>query len=102
MRFTEEMQQFKFQVKPGSRATIIAVTIAVTIALAALLVLYSVTMDAQARAEQWRAQAQQLEQENKALEDKIDNLGTLDGIKDIAKEELGLVDPDTIIITPEN
>lgn len=102
MSFRDEMSQFKFEVKPGSHVTIVAVSIAVVIALAALLVLHSVTLDAQARAEQWRAQAQQLEQENQALEDKIDNLGTLEGIKDIAKEELGLVDPDTVIITPDN
>ena len=102
MSFRDEMRQFKFKIKPGSLRTTIAVTVAVAIALAALLVLHSVTTDARTRAEQYRAQAQQLEQENQALEDKIDNLGTLEGIKDIAKEELGLVDPDTVIITPEN
>ena len=100
MSFTDEMRQFKFKVKPSSPATVIAVSIAVVIALTALLVLHSVTLDAQARKEQWRAQAQQLEQENQELEEKIDNLGTLEGIKDIAQDELGLVDPDTVIITP--
>lgn len=102
MSFTDGMDQFKFKVKPSSRGTIIAITIAVVVALAALLVLHSVTLDARQRAEQWRAQAQQLEQENQSLEEKIDNLGTLEGIKDIAQEELGLVDPDTVIITPDN
>jgi len=101
MSFTDEMRQFKFAIKPSSRGTIIAIAIALVIVLAALLVLHSVTLDAQNRAEQWRAQAQQLEQENQALEDKIDNLGTLEGIKDIAQEELGMVDPDTVIITPD-
>ena len=102
MSFREEMSQFKFKIKPSSRRTVLAISIALAIALTALLVLHSVATDYQAKAEQWRAQAQQLEQENQALEDKIDNLGTLEGIKDIAKEELGLVDPDTVIITPEN
>ena len=102
MSFWEQMRQFKFRIKPSSRSTVIVVAIAVIIGITAFLVLRSVTLDAQARAEQWRAQAQQLEQENQALEDKIDNLGTLEGIKDIAQDELGLVDPDTIIITPDN
>ena len=102
MSFREQMSQFTFKVKPSSRGTVIAVTIAVVIAIAALLVLHSVTLDAQAQAERWRAQAQQLEQEQQDLEDKIDNLGTLEGIKDIAQDELGLVDPDTVIITPGN
>ena len=39
-----------------------------------------------------------LEDENAALEEKIGNLGTLESIRDIAREILGLVDPDTIII----
>ena len=74
MRFSEQMRQFKFVVKPSSKATIIAIALAVIIALAALLVLRSMTLDAQARMDQARKQAQQLEQENLALEEKIDNL----------------------------
>jgi hypothetical protein len=32
----------------------------------------------------------------------IDSLGTVAGIEQIAREELGLVDPDSVIITPSN
>ena len=39
-----------------------------------------------------------LEQQNRELREDIGCLGTTDSIRDIAKEELGLVDPDTIII----
>ena len=39
-----------------------------------------------------------LEQQNQELREDIDRLGTVDSIRDIAMEELGLVDPDTIII----
>lgn len=102
MSFREQMSQFTFKAKPSSRWTVIAVTAAVVVAIAALLVLHSFTLNYQAEAEQRRAQAQQLEQERQALEEKIDNLGTLEGIKDIAQDELGLVDPDTVIITPGN
>jgi hypothetical protein len=35
------------------------------------------------------------------MEDKIGQLGSVDSVKDIAGEELDLVDPDSVIIEPE-
>ena len=49
-----------------------------------------------------RAEAAQLEQENSQLEQDIDSLGSLDSLQQIAKDELGLVDPDTVVLQPEN
>ena len=46
-------------------------------------------------------QADRLEQANQDLVQYIDELGTVQGIQRIAEEELGLVDPDTIIIIPQ-
>ena len=43
-----------------------------------------------------------LEQQNLELREDIDRLGTTDSIRDIAEEELGLVDPDTVIIENED
>ena len=42
-------------------------------------------------------QALELEERNKELQGYIDNQGTDEGIKDVAKDELGMVDPDTTI-----
>ena len=42
-------------------------------------------------------QALELEERNKELQGYIDNQGTDEGVKDVAKDELGMVDPDTII-----
>ena len=42
------------------------------------------------------------QQSNEALRQDIDELGTTDSIREIAREELGLVDPDTIIIEDAN
>ena len=95
-------RQFKLVVKRSSRTTKIAVCTAVLLSVVTILVLHSATLDARAKAETWRAKAQQLEQEKKQLEEKIENLGTLEGIKDIAQDELDMADPDTIIIQPEN
>lgn len=79
-------------------------------AVAAAIVLSSVTL-LSLRLGQWGAeeqladlyrQAAILEEENQDLRQRIDELGTVDSIRDIAREELDLVDPDTIIIENED
>ena len=47
-----------------------------------------------------RNEAAQLEAENAVLEDKIDHLDSVEGVENIAEDELDLVDPDTIVIDP--
>lgn len=42
-------------------------------------------------------QALELEKENKALQEYISKKDTDEGVQDVAKDELGMVDPDTII-----
>ena len=42
-------------------------------------------------------QAMELEEGNKDLQGYIDNKDTDEGVKDVAKNELGMVDPDTVI-----
>ena len=49
-----------------------------------------------------RAQAAQLEQENSTLDHNIRTLGTVQGVIQIAQDELGLVDPETVLIQPGN
>lgn len=102
MTIRELMRQVKLVNKPSSRMTKIAVGTAVALSVVALLVLHSAALDAQAKADAWREKAQQLEQENERLQSQIESLGSLESIEQIAKDELGLVDPDTIVIQPEN
>lgn len=47
------------------------------------------------------AQAAALQQENEDLAERIDALGTVASYRQIAAEQLGLVDPDTIVIESE-
>lgn len=49
---------------------------------------------------QLREEAAVLAAENAELKEKIDKLGTLEGVEDIAEDELEMVDPDTIVIDP--
>ena len=75
------------------------------VVVAAAIVLSSVTLislrlghwEAEAQLAELQHRAAVLEQENEALRQDIDALGTTDSIRQIAREELGLVDPDTII-----
>lgn len=53
-----------------------------------------------AQTEALRREAIQLELENQTLERKIAALGTEASVRQIAKEELGMVSADTVLITP--
>ena len=75
---------------------------AIVLSTAALLSLGIAIRAANAQADALRVQASRLEQENTALETLIDNLGTIEGIKQIARDQLGLEDGDSVIITPNN
>ena len=81
--------------------TKVVVLAALVLSMAALLVLGIARMNAQARLDGLQDQAQQLEQENARLEQYIDEQGSLQSIERIANEELGLVNPDTVIIQPQ-
>ena len=52
--------------------------------------------------ENLRQEASGLEYANSQLEQKTDELGSVKSLEDIAREELGLVDPDTVIIDPQS
>ena len=76
------------------------------VVVAAAIVLSSVTLvslrlahwEAKDRLTELRQQIAAVEQRNDELRHDIDELGTTDSVRKIAQEELGLVDPDTIII----
>ncbi|MBR2889429.1 MAG: hypothetical protein IKC09_04050 [Oscillospiraceae bacterium] len=74
---------------------------AVVLSTVTLLTLRGAILESENRTAQLLQQADALEQENQDLEQYIDELGTVQGIQRIAEEELGLVDPDTVIIEPQ-
>ena len=55
-----------------------------------------------AETENLRDEASALEHANTELEQKTEELGSVKSVEDIAREELGLVDPDTVIIDPQS
>lgn len=95
-------RNIRFVVRPGPRKLKI-VLIALILACAAALVTLGI-VQGRIRQQTQAAldQAAALEQENADLTQKKENLGSSSSIKDIAKEELDLVDPNTIIIEPNS
>lgn len=73
------------------------VLVALILSTAALLTIRYSIRSSQQELEQLRNQAARLEQENQQLDQQTSELGTVDSIKQIAQEELDLVDPDAII-----
>lgn len=94
-------RNIRFIVRPGPRKLKILFLALILACAAALVALGVVRGRIQQQTQAALEQAAALEQENKELAEKQGKLGTNSSIKEIAKEELGLVDPDTIIIDPE-
>ena len=85
----------------SSPALKIVVTVLIVFSIAALLALTWVKGGVSSQIQALRQEAAALEQKNQELEDKIGNLGSVESDMQIAQEELGLVDPNSIIIQPE-
>ena len=58
--------------------------------------------EAEVSPEELAAQAAELEQDKSDLNTQIDQLGSVQSVLDIAEQELGLVNPDTVIFEPVN
>lgn len=73
---------------------------AIVLSTAALLTLHFTIQQTRQRTENLRTEAAILEQENRELTEDIAQVGTLQSIKRIAMEKLGLVDPDAEFFQP--
>ena len=83
---------------PKVKLLVLITLIVCTVALLALSIGITV---AKADTEALRQEAVELEQENAELSEDISEFGTLKSIKELAKKLFGLVDPDTVILSPE-
>ena len=78
-----------------------AVLAVIVLSTVALLTIHLSIRQTRQDTEALRQQAAQLEQENRELTESIAQVGTVQSIKRIAMEKLGLVDPDTILFSAE-
>ena len=101
-RWLAKLKRIRFVYRRSSNFTKTAVATALLLSVVALVTLGIATENARQQAQALKDQAAQLEQDNDRLEENIDSLGSADSVDQIAKDELGLVDPDTVIVKPES
>lgn len=101
-KIKEKLKLIKLRLRPSPRSTKVMLIIAILFAMMALLALRMATTYLDTRTEELRQKAVSMEQENKDLQENIGILGSVQSIIQIAKDELGLVDPNTIILSPES
>lgn len=87
---TEQQQATKMWIK-------LTLLLVIVFSTAALLTTYVVISNLREANENLQQQAMELEDGNQDLQGYIDHKDTDEGVKDVAKDELGMVDPDTII-----
>ncbi|MDO5401716.1 MAG: hypothetical protein Q4F17_12240 [Eubacteriales bacterium] len=90
----------KFEVRPSHPALKIALAVLIVFSTAALVALGWVHGAIQQQTQAMKDQAAAIEYENGTLENRLKDPDSIDNVRDIAKEELGLVDPGTVLITP--
>lgn len=86
----------------GKAIVSLALLVVIVLSTVALAGLHTAIESARAKEADNRAAALRLEQENNRLENRIDKLGTAESVRDIAREELGLEDPDTVVLIMED
>ena len=91
------LNRFQLQYRRTSTLNKVVIAAAVVLSSLTLLSLRLVRVVAEETLADLRQQAAILDQRNDELRRDIDELGTTDSVRKIAQEELGLVDPDTII-----
>ena len=97
----EPLENVRFVRKRSSTLMKILVLAVVVLSTLTLLTLTLKLYHEKERYQALHSQAVEQEQEQSRLERYIEEKGTIQGIIRIAMEELGLVEPDNIIIQPE-
>lgn len=99
----EKRKREKVQIvwRSGSKLLKILVIVLIVLSTAALAALWWVQHDVTRQTEKMREEAAAIEYENEKLEQKIEDLGSAQSIQDIAREELGMVSADTVLIHPQ-
>ena len=101
----EELKKFlsriRFVYRRTSNFTKTVVAVAVVLCMTTLIALQLSTDALENRTEDLRQQAGMLEESNRELEEKIDELGSVKSVVEIAEEELGLVQSNAVVIQTE-
>lgn len=96
------LRNAKVVVRQSPAALKIILIVLILFSMVALAALRWVHTGILEETENLRDEASGLEHANSQLEEKTGELGSVKSVEDIAREELGLVDPDTVIIDPQS
>lgn len=83
---------------PSSPLLKILVVVLLTFSMVALAALTWVKLTVQSQTETIAAEAAAVAGQNRVLEQRVENMDSDDTVRAIAQEELGLIDPDTVLI----
>jgi len=95
------LRRIRLVYRRSSNALKIIVIAALVLGTLSLLILRAAILETKQKAEELRQQAAVLEQENEKLEKSISQLGTVQSVTELAEQLLDLVDPNTVIFSPE-
>lgn len=93
-----QRKKYKIVFRPGRPLTKVALLAVIVLSTVTLIAIYGAISRGEQRRDALRDQAFVQEQERQELRQDIAALGSADSVEKIAGEELGLVDPDTVII----
>lgn len=94
-------RNMKVVVRPSPPALKIVLILLILFSILALAALRWVTMGIRSETDTLRKEAAAAEHEKQEIQDKIDALGSVKSVEQIAREELGLMDPDAVILDPQ-
>ena len=94
-------RKVKVHYRPAPTSLKILVCLLILSSMVALAALGWVHLGIQKQTQELKQEAAQAENQRQDLQQKIDGLDSVESIRQIAQEDRGLVDPNTIIIKPE-
>ena len=95
-KFEKFISKFQLVRIRSRKLTVIVLVVAIVLSMGALTALHLSRKQLQNRPAELREQAAHLELENAALQEDIDQVGSIQSIVEIAEKELGLVQPDAV------
>ena len=99
--FKNPFRDIKVEYTRSHPLTKVVVFVLIALCLVTMITLGWSESQLRAQIDEMRNEAAQLEAENAELQEKLDVIDSVEGVENVAEDELDLVDPDTIVIVPE-
>ena len=99
-KFKNPFRDLKVEYSRSHPLTKVVVIALIVLSMAALITLGWSQADMRRQIEEMRREVAQLESENNDLREKINQMDSVEGVENIAQDELDMVDPDTVVIVP--